>query len=302
MDHQATCHKTKKKITPIEHPSISKTPSARIHEYFHAGFKFDVIDTGPLTGEPIILLHGFPERANSWQKVSEILNAEGYRTLALEQRGYSLSAAPRGRFQYALSALVEDVKALVDLIGMPVYMVGHDWGSMVASEYALTYPQDLKHLSLISVPHKAAYIRALFTTSQFFSSYYVAFFQLPILPEIMFKHIAKLRTFFLHQSGMTAQQITHFEQDFIHENRLSTAINWYRSLILSSPTTLFNKVHVPTLFVWGDKDIAINHKCAALNADYFTQEYKAVFLNATHWIPNQNAEDFCQHFLTVIQK
>src|SRR5664279_2783230 len=71
---------------------------------------FDVIDTGPADGPVVILLHGFPQFADSWAMVSRELNAAGYRCLAPNQRGYSPNARPRGRRAYRMPELVEDVR------------------------------------------------------------------------------------------------------------------------------------------------------------------------------------------------
>ena len=58
----------------------------RIDQFRHAGLTFDVIDSGPLDGTPVVLLHGFPQRASAWDAVSQHLNAAGMRTYALDQR------------------------------------------------------------------------------------------------------------------------------------------------------------------------------------------------------------------------
>ena len=72
-----------------------------------------MIDSGPLDGPLVVLLHGFPETAHSWEQTSELLHQHGFRTLAIHQRGYSLNARPQSRFHYALSELTEDVAVRV---------------------------------------------------------------------------------------------------------------------------------------------------------------------------------------------
>lgn len=108
---------------------MSKTidvSTQRITTFQRENLIFDVIDSGPLDGQVFVLLHGFPETNKSWQETSEILNQQGYRTFAVNQRGYSLGAQPQKRRDYRSSALVEDVNALLSLIQQPVYLVGHD--------------------------------------------------------------------------------------------------------------------------------------------------------------------------------
>ena len=80
----------------MEHPS-SGSDARRIHAYEHDDLTFDVLDQGPLDGDVVVLLHGFPERASHWDPVAGILHTHGLRTLAPDQRGYSPGARPRGR-------------------------------------------------------------------------------------------------------------------------------------------------------------------------------------------------------------
>src|ERR1700742_2077911 len=125
----------------------------RILEFANAGFTFPVRDDGPLDGEIVVLLHGFPQTSTSWDAVCARLNQDGYRTLRFDQRGYAPSARPRGRAAYRLSALVGDVAALIHAVGSPVHLVGHDWGAAVAWGAAANHPSSVRTLTAVSVPH-----------------------------------------------------------------------------------------------------------------------------------------------------
>ncbi|ENX57293.1 MULTISPECIES: alpha/beta fold hydrolase [Acinetobacter] len=279
---------------------MAKQTEKRYSQYCRNNLIFNVIDSGPIDGNPVILLHGFPETAHSWQATSTILNQQNFRTFAIEQRGYSLAASPQGRFQYAITELVADVKSLIDLLGQPVYVIGHDWGSIVACELAQQYPNLVKHLTLVSVPHTGAFLKSMLSSTQIFTSYYIGFFQLPLIPELLFKRAKSLSHILLKNSGMNAEQIKDFQQHFIQENRIGTAINWYRSMPLAPIRSTFKKVKVPTLFIWGNQDIAIGKKSAQLNKQFFTGVYQEIYLDATHWIPVQNAEQLSQSFINAV--
>lgn len=272
----------------------------RIESFQREGFSFDVIDSGPLDGLPFVLLHGFPETNKSWQETAEILNQNGYRTFAVNQRGYSLGAQPQNRRDYRSSALVEDVNALIDMIQQQVYLVGHDWGAVVAWDVAQRYPEKIKHLITISVPHKAAFMRSMLSSNQLLKSYYIGLFQLPKIPELLFEKLPKLGLGLLKDSGMTAKQLEDFQQDIVVEKRLSSALNWYRGLPFSSNKNLTQPVCVPTLFIWGKHDSAIVSKSVALNHHYVKAAYKEIVMDATHWIPVQNAKQLSQHILETI--
>src|SRR5262249_45247144 len=89
-------------------------------------------DTGPPDGEPVLLLHGFPQRSDSWDALVPLLVEAGYRTLAMDQRGYSPGARPVGRAAYRMTELVADAAAVIDHYGGSAHVVGHDWGAAVA--------------------------------------------------------------------------------------------------------------------------------------------------------------------------
>ncbi|SSS39502.1 Hydrolase [Acinetobacter baumannii] len=164
----------------------------------------------------------------------------------------------------------------------------------------MKYPQYIQHLTLVSVPHQAAFLKACLISNQLLKSYYFAVFQLPILPELLFKKMPKVGRKFLKSSGMTEQQIKIFETEFIKENRLATALNWYRGFFWDKPENPFKAIDVPTLFIWGKHDIAVTEKSAKLNSGYFKNNYKAIFMDASHWIPYQNAPELVQCFLESI--
>ncbi len=84
----------------------------RITSYTRGALRFDVLDEGPLDGAPVVLLHGFPERSTCWRDVAPLLHAQGLRTFAPDQRGYSPGARPFGRWRYRIGALSDDVVAL----------------------------------------------------------------------------------------------------------------------------------------------------------------------------------------------
>lgn len=272
----------------------------RLTEYQREGLHFDVIDSGPLDGQIFVLLHGFPETNKSWQETAQILNQAGYRTFAVNQRGYSLMAQPSKRRDYRSSALVEDVNALLDLIAQPVYLVGHDWGAVVAWDVAQRYPEKIKHLITISVPHKAAYIRSMLMSNQLLKSYYMGLFQLPKIPELLFEKFPKIGLGLLKSTGMTEQQLQDFQQDIVTEKRLSPALNWYRGIPFSSNKNLLKAVTVPTLFIWGKHDAAIGYKSVELNHQYIDAPYKEIIMDATHWIPVQNAKELSGYILETV--
>src|SRR3978361_2578612 len=118
---------------------------------------FDVRDSGPADGDPVVLLHGFPQDSSSFDRLSPVLHSAGLRTLAPDQRGYSPGARPPGRSAYVMREVVDDVLALLDAAGLDsAHVVGHDWGGIVAWALGAWHPDRIRTLPAISVPHPCA--------------------------------------------------------------------------------------------------------------------------------------------------
>lgn len=262
----------------------------RIMSFENQGLVFDVSDTGPLEGETVVLLHGFPERKEAWEKVSRQLNRSGYRTLAPDQRGYSAWARPSGRSAYAISHLVSDIHALLDRIDGPVHLVGHDWGAMVAWSVAIRYPGRLRTLTTVSVPHPAAFNLSLLSSRQLWWSYYMLIFQLPFLPELLTRRAPGLMNRWLKYTGMSDAQIAGFHREIVGAGALTGALNWYRAIPWSLWQGDYGKVEVPTTHVWSDGDVALARHGAELTRRYVTAPYKLEVLQGiSHWIPDEAA-------------
>jgi pimeloyl-ACP methyl ester carboxylesterase len=269
----------------------------RLTEYSRGPWTFDVIDTGPEDGDPVVLLHGFPQRATSWSPVSEHLHAAGLRTYAPDQRGYSPRARPRSRFGYRTAELVADVAELIERIGRPVHLVGHDWGAIVAWGVAGQHPDLVRTLTAVSVPHPAAFTRSMLTSTQGIKSWYMAMFQLPFLPELLLSRRASAERF-LRAGGMTAEMVEDYMSDMVDGGALRGGLGYYRSLPLSRPSDIGRMIRVPTTFVWSDRDAYLGRKGAETCGDGVTAEYRfAVIEGGTHWLPDRNADELAWHVI-----
>lgn len=117
---------------------------------------------GPVDGERVVLLHGFPDLAYSWREVIPLLS-DDHRVIAPDLRGYGATGKPDGG--YDVETLAGDVVALLDASAAadgvdparPVHLVGHDWGSGVGWWVAIDAPQRLASYTAISVPHPATF-------------------------------------------------------------------------------------------------------------------------------------------------
>lgn len=259
----------------------------RITRYTHDGLTFDVIDSGPIDGDVVVLLHGFPERASSWDAVSARLHAEGYRTLAPDQRGYSPGARPRGRRAYRVDLLVGDVAALVERAGGRAHVVGHDWGAMVAWSLAVARPDLVRTLTALSVPHPAAFLQALTRSLQGLKSWYMLAFQIPFLPELVLSRRWRIHRRIMRGTGMSDADVDRFRSGILDHGALRGGLGWYRALPFldrDAPT----RVTVPTTMVWSDRDLFIGRASVEASEQHVEAPYElVVLLGVSHWIPTE---------------
>jgi pimeloyl-ACP methyl ester carboxylesterase len=265
--------------------------SDRITTLDHDGLTFDVLDEGPIDGPPVVLLHGFPERSSTWREVAPLLHAAGLRTLAMDQRGYSPGARPRGRRSYRMHHLVDDVVALIERVGGPVHLVGHDWGSAVGWATAMRRPDLIRTWTAISVPHPAAFARAMKVKSQRRRSRYMLLFNIPRLPEVTARRRGGRFDRSMRAAGMTAAEVDRFRTEIVEYGALPHALGWYRALPLTKPGSTDAKVTVPTTLVWSDRDIAITRIGVDATEAWVDAPYRLVVLEGvSHWIPTQAPE------------
>lgn len=263
-------------------------PADRITTYTHDALSFDVRDEGPLDGDVVVLLHGFPERASSWAEVAALLHAQGFRTLAPDQRGYSRGARPTRRRDYRVSLLCADVAALVELTDGPVHLVGHDWGAIVAWTLATERPDLVRTLTAISVPHPAAFLRAATRSTQGLKSWYVGLFQLPGVPERMAARPGGVLDRFLRRGGMRAVDVARFRAEVVDDGALPGALAWYRALPFPDRLTSARAVTAPTTMLWSDGDHFVGRCGVEATERYVAADYELVVLTGVnHWIPTQ---------------
>ena len=269
--------------------------SERIARYTHDGLEFDVLDQGPPDGPIVLLLHGFPERAASWSAVMDQLNDAGFRTIAPDQRGYSPGARPKRRRDYRVGALVDDIVALIDEIGAPVHVVGHDWGAMIAWVTAGRRPDLVSSLTAFSVPHPGSFMTALLTSRQILHSWYFAFFQLPVLPEKWMTRPGQRAENWYERSGMNADDLERTRTDIVDYGALPYAVTWYRGLPFFNPGIGRLRITVPTSMVWSDGDTFIGRSAIERAQQYVDARYTlTVLAGVTHWIPTQAPTEAAQ--------
>jgi len=256
------------------------------------GLVFDVRDSGPGDGEPVVLLHGFPQDSSAFDRMAPALHSAGLRTLAPDQRGYSPGARPAGRAAYRVREGVDDVLALLAAAGLSsAHVVGHDWGGVVGWALAAWHPWRVRTLTSLSVPHPAAMTRALGRSDQALRSSYIGFFQLPAVPEaVLLAGRGALLRRMLRSGGLPAELVDRYVERLREPGALTAALNWYRALPLAGGTPV-GTVRVPTLHLWGEGDAFLGRTATGATARFVDAPYALEVLEGTnHWVPELAAD------------
>ena len=138
------------------------TPAAQAADKYatNNGVKIHYVLEGK--GPLVVLIHGFPDYWATWKPLMAELNKAGYRTAALDTRGYNLSDKPQGEAAYAMPNLIGDVAAVIAAEGQKdAVVVGHDWGAAIAWQTTFNRPDLVNKLVILSVPHPTGMAREM---------------------------------------------------------------------------------------------------------------------------------------------
>jgi pimeloyl-ACP methyl ester carboxylesterase len=249
------------------------------------GINMHIAESGE--GPLVLLLHGFPELWYSYRHQLEALAAAGYHAVAPDQRGYGTTDSPYAISEYTMLHLVGDVVGLLAALGeKDCVVVGHDWGSPVASTFGLLRPDLVRGVALLSVPYlprgDADVLTAI--TGLLGPDNYQMYFQESGVAETVLEanvHDSVLGTLFglsgdapeVADSGtpmlplpvpegplpgwLTADDVNYFTAEFARTG-FRGPLNWYRTSVLN--WELLGPWHnaqllAPSLFIGGDRDI-----------------------------------------------
>ena len=264
------------------------------------GLQFHVASCGD--GDRLALcLHGFPESWYSWRYQLPLLARLGYRAWAPDLRGYGESDRPVGIPAYAVERLMDDVAGLIDAARpQSTILLAHDWGAIIAWFFAMRRCRPLERLVIMNVPHPAVMRRALRTPRQLLRSWYVFFFQIPRLPEALFRArnyqaIADaFRNMAVDKRRFPAEVLDVYRRNAAHPGALTAMINYYRAAVRGGAARQgalgFPTIETPTLMIWGEEDRALG-KETTYGTDAFVPHLTLRYLpGVSHWVQQEAPE------------
>ncbi|AZD60749.1 alpha/beta fold hydrolase [Pseudomonas chlororaphis] len=110
----------------------------------------DVPAKGTPNGRSVLLMHGKNFCGATWDSSIKALSDAGYRVIAPDQIGFCTSSKPE-HYQYSFQQLAQNTRQLLDRLGVrQVSLLGHSTGGMLATRYALQYPEQVQQLALVN--------------------------------------------------------------------------------------------------------------------------------------------------------
>lgn len=261
---------------------------------------FNVRDRGNKDGLPVIMLHGWPESSYCWEGVAEFLDSS-LRIIAPDLRGLGDSERTLNMMAYQKLELAKDIIEVINALGIDeFFLVGHDWGGIVAQELALLIPNRVRKLVIMNIPvitNRAGEKEAkqALVAMRYVPFWYQYFQQQPGLAEGMIRGSEDvwISYFFgekVRDGTIPQQAIDEYIRCYSIEDTPATGAFYYRTMRADARhwATLTGKTfHMPTLYIYGEEDVVIvkeylNHledcfdsiQIERLPAGHFVQEEK----------------------------
>jgi pimeloyl-ACP methyl ester carboxylesterase len=259
-------------------------------------FAYDEAGEGP---DIALFLHGFPESRFSWRHQLPALAAAGWHAVAPDLRGYGLTSRPSERAAYRMEHLVSDAAALFDAFGARRrLLVAHDWGALIAWRFAIERTRALDGLVIMNVPHPAVFQRVLRSSfAQIRRSWYVFFFQLPVLPEAMLRARGAraigdaFRSMAVDKTAFPDSVLAHYRDNARAPGALTAMINYYRANFLDlSRAQACPMIDIPVQMIWGEQDTALGLELTEGYEPYVRDFTLDRLPGVSHWVQQEAPE------------
>lgn len=257
--------------------------------------ELELLEWGPRGGRAVIALHGFPDVPRSWAPVAERLAAEGFRVVAPFMRGYAPStlAGP-----FTVDQLADDLLALAAAVspGAPVAVVGHDWGAVTTYAACARAPERFSRAVTMAVPHPAAFLENLRRVpSQLARSWYMAFFQLPRVPEWTLRR-GLVRRLWRRWSPAWTADVVEVERTVLAS--LPAPLEYYRAAardLARGRRVAPGHIAVPTLWLHGADDGCIEARVGEGQERHFDEFRGVVVPGAGHFLQLERPDVVAAH-------
>ncbi|MCK8059907.1 MULTISPECIES: alpha/beta fold hydrolase [unclassified Fusibacter] len=276
-----------------------------VYEYIETnGITLHVALSGPEDGEPVFLLHGYPDASFGWRDQIIALSEEGYRVIAPDQRGFNLSDKPKGLDNYTPENHANDILGLADHFGYDTFnIVGHDSGVVVCWNIVDKHEDRVDKMVTINTPHpKVLFEFQEANEEQRKKSQYAYFFRTPYIPEIALKFNDYALMSKSMEDSFTEEEINEYKRAWSQKGANTAMLNWYRNLFTQPETEVPNRVvDVPLLVIWGKQDPHMMWQQAEPSSKMSTKGSVAYIEEATHWVMRDTPDELNKLLLDFLK-
>ncbi|MBM7066865.1 alpha/beta fold hydrolase [Actibacterium sp. 188UL27-1] len=277
------------------------------------GQKFFIRSWGDPGLPSLLMLHGFPEYGGAWADLAPLL-AQDFHCIAPDQRGYGQSWSPPEVGDYAASALVDDMAALIGQIGGPLTVLGHDWGASIAYGLAIFRPDLVTRLIIMNGVHPIPFQREIAAGgAQSEASQYIHALRTEGSEDRLaannFTGLLAAFSAKMDMSWLTADKQAEYLAEWARPGRLKSMIHWYRASPLqvatpgkpltNPPTFPLEQMQVrcPHLLIWGNGDTALLPASTKNLEDVAPDLTRITIADADHWLHHQKPAQVAQAIL-----
>jgi pimeloyl-ACP methyl ester carboxylesterase len=266
-----------------------------IHFVDANGLKFAYLEEG--SGPLVLMLHGFPDTAHTWDDLRSRIAAKGYRAVSPFMRGYRPTAIPAHDADQ--ETLAHDALALIDALGATeAVVIGHDWGASAAYGASALAPERVAKLFVLAIPHPAALKPSL---KKLWGVRHFATYKLPGAPKRFARNdFAALPAIYRRWSPSWRPDPVEFDAvraSFSDSASLNAAFGYYRKLSPVPSTSLKKRISVPTVVFAGLGDPVAEPEDYRRAARMFTGDYIVEEVDGGHFMHREHPDAFADRLL-----
>ena len=258
------------------------------------GLNFHVAEAGE--GDPVILLHGWPQHWYCWRYVMPAL-AERHHVIAIDLRGFGWTDIAWEGFEK--EAMADDVIAVLEALGLErVKLVGHDWGGWIGYLLALRRPDLIERLVTLAIPPPVARPRPRVLASMYRLAY-----QIPIASPLGVRLMSrpgfvarKVRRWSHHRENLRQDVQRLYGRDLRASTRARASSLLYRTFLTRELAPVLGgryrkgRIEVPTLIMYGKRDPIVPPVFFQGHEEFFDNLELERVKNAGHFLPEEQPE------------
>lgn len=290
------------------------------------GIRMAVYEQGE--GQPVILLHGFPELAFSWRFQLPALADAGFRAIAPDQRGYGRTSVPSIISDYHIDKLIGDITGLLDSLELErAIFVGHDWGAFVLWHMSLLCPERMERQAILNIPFwpRPPVDPVQLFRERFSDDFYIVNFQDSDEADNTFasdpghffdmlmrknqisrtqfeklpreRRVLSLLEVFARQESSGDPLLAREEREYFASafarSGFTGPINWYRNWTANWERMegVPQTVKVPTLFIGAEDDIVVSPEHIEGMRPFVTELDSHVLADCGHWSQQEQPDE-----------